>query len=464
MSSEILRRFLENGFQLHPEALKLICSQESPERIAERVIASLDSSVLVVQPEHVFPFIRERREDGLKILESFTSSSSNASVENFHRYFLSRYEKLRRIIEQRGIRGRDISTIGRVSKGSEVTLIGMINDIRETSSGNILIELEDQSGAVTAVITKESECFERAKLLVRDEVVALRGIKQSDLLIVRELIEPDVRVQRLRNVQKVSSGILFLSDIHVGSNTFLKEEWEKLISWINGENGNESQRALAEKIEYIIVAGDLVDGVGIYPNQDRELEILDVYHQYEAAAELFERIPRKIRLIISPGNHDAVRQAEPQPPLPDEIQELFPKNTVFISNPSMIEIHGLKILIYHGRSLDDIAPLIPGAYRNPHVVMIELLKKRHLSPIYGEKVPLAPEEEDHLVISETPDVLHCGHVHTVGVGSYRGIYLINSGTWQDQTEFQKRMNIVPTPATAVFMNLQDLSPKILRFL
>jgi len=464
MSSEILRRFLENGFQLHPEALKLICSQESPERIAERVIASLDSSVLVVQPEHVFPFIRERREDGLKILESFTSSSSNASVENFHRYFLSRYEKLRRIIEQRGIRGRDISTIGRVSKGSEVTLIGMINDIRETSSGNILIELEDQSGAVTAVITKESECFERAKLLVRDEVVALRGIKQSDLLIVRELIEPDVRVQRLRNVQKVSSGILFLSDIHVGSNTFLKEEWEKLISWINGENGNESQRALAEKIEYIIVAGDLVDGVGIYPNQDKELEILDVYHQYEAAAELFERIPRKIRLIISPGNHDAVRQAEPQPPLPDEIQELFPKKTVFISNPSMIEIHGLKILIYHGRSLDDIAPLIPGAYRNPHVVMIELLKKRHLSPIYGEKVPLAPEEEDHLVISETPDVLHCGHVHTVGVGSYRGIYLINSGTWQDQTEFQKRMNIVPTPATAVFMNLQDLSPKILRFL
>ncbi|MBC7110246.1 MAG: hypothetical protein H5T46_04480 [Archaeoglobi archaeon] len=295
MSSEILRRFLENGFQLHPEALKLICSQESPERIAERVIASLDSSVLVVQPEHVFPFIRERREDGLKILESFTSSSSNASVENFHRYFLSRYEKLRRIIEQRGIRGRDISTIGRVSKGSEVTLIGMINDIRETSSGNILIELEDQSGAVTAVITKESECFERAKLLVRDEVVALRGIKQSDLLIVRELIEPDVRVQRLRNVQKVSSGILFLSDIHVGSNTFLKEEWEKLISWINGENGNESQRALAEKIEYIIVAGDLVDGVGIYPNQDKELEILDVYHQYEAAAELFERIPGRIK-------------------------------------------------------------------------------------------------------------------------------------------------------------------------
>ncbi|MBC7110553.1 MAG: hypothetical protein H5T46_06100, partial [Archaeoglobi archaeon] len=228
MSSEILRRFLENGFQLHPEAFRLICSHKSPEKVAECVIASLDPSVLVVQPEHVYPFIQEKSGDDIKILENFTSSSSNASVENFHRYFLSRYEKLKRIIEQRGIRGREISTIKRVPRGSEVTVIGMINEIKETSSGNILIELEDKSGAVTAVITRESECFERAKLLVRDEVVALRAIKQNDLLIATELIEPDVRVHRLRNVQKVNSGILFLSDIHVGSNTFLREKWEKL--------------------------------------------------------------------------------------------------------------------------------------------------------------------------------------------------------------------------------------------
>jgi len=474
MSKSILRKFLENGFQVHPEALKLICSREDSERLAELVLKSLDPSVLVVQPEHVLPLIsgvpqnnengeaRERPEE-IRIIKNFTNPSSSATVENFHRYFLSRYEKLRKIIEQRGIRGRDIATLPRVQRGTEITLIGMINEIRETSSGNLMIELEDPTGITTAVVSRESECFDKARLLVRDEVIAVRALKHNDMFIITEIIEPDVRVQRLREAQKVNSAVLFLSDIHVGSKTFLRENWHKFVSWLNGEFGSEEQKKLSEFVDYIIVAGDIVDGIGVYPNQDKELEILNVFEQYEVAAEFFDGFPKRVRIIISPGNHDAVRQAEPQPPLPEEIQELFPKNTIFVSNPSLIEIHGLRILIYHGRSLDDIATLIPSSYKNPHLVMRELLKKRHLCPIYGEKVPLAPEDEDHMVIDTTPDVLHCGHVHTVGAGSYRGIFLINSGTWQDQTEFQKRMNIIPTPCTAVLMNLADLSPRILRF-
>jgi len=454
---------LENGFQVHPEALKLISSQRNPEEIVERLLKSLDSSTIVVQPENVIALISERKESEVKIIENFLTSSSSASAESFHSYFLSRYKKLRKIIEQRGIRGREISTISRVPRGNEVTVIGMVNEIRETSSGNLIIELEDQTGVISVIISKESECYERAKLLVLDEVIGLKAIKHNDILIATDLIEPDVKVHRSREIERINCGILFLSDIHVGSKTFLKEDWNRFISWLSGEYGNEEQKELAETVNYLVVAGDIVDGIGIYPNQDRELEILDVFEQYEVAGELFEKIPKRIKIIISSGNHDAVRQAEPQPPLPEEIQSLFPRNTIFVSNPSLIDIHGLKILIYHGRSLDDIASLIPSGYKNPHLMMRELIKKRHLSPIYGEKVPLAPEEEDKLVIETTPDVLHCGHVHTVGVGTYRGIYLINSGTWQDQTEFQKRMNIIPTPGVAVFMNLSDLSPKILKF-
>ena len=39
-----------------------------------------------------------------------------------------------------------------------------------------------------------------------------------------------------------------------------------------------------------------------------------------------------------------------------------------------------------------------------------LLKSRHLSPIYGNRTPIAPESEDMMVIDDVPDIFHAGHV------------------------------------------------------
>ena len=77
-------------------------------------------------------------------------------------------------------------------------------------------------------------------------------------------------------------------------------------------------------------------------------------------------------------------------------------------------------------------------------IMKLLLEKRHLAPIYGERTPLASEFEDYLVIDEVPDVLHTGHVHINSHVKYKGVHMLNSGTFQKQTEFQKIYNIVPT--------------------
>ena len=63
----------------------------------------------------------------------------------------------------------------------------------------------------------------------------------------------------------------------------------------------------------MLIAGDLIDGVGIYPNQENELTILDFKKQYEYAAKLINRIPKYIEIILLPGNHDSPRKALPQP-------------------------------------------------------------------------------------------------------------------------------------------------------
>ena len=77
--------------------------------------------------------------------------------------------------------------------------------------------------------------------------------------------------------------------------------------------GNEAQKELASQVKYVFVVGDLVDGVGIYPGKDKELTITDIYSQYEECATLLAKIPKHIKIIVCPGNHDAMRVAEPQP-------------------------------------------------------------------------------------------------------------------------------------------------------
>jgi DNA polymerase II small subunit len=51
----------------------------------------------------------------------------------------------------------------------------------------------------------------------------------------------------------------------------------------------------------------------------------------------------------------------------------------------------------------------------------------------------------------------------VGVEWYKNVLLVNSGTWQDQTEFQKRMNVVPTPCQVPVVDLATYRTSILRF-
>jgi len=120
--------------------------------------------------------------------------------------------------------------------------------------------------------------------------------------------------------------------------------------------------------------------------------------------------------------------------------------------------------MYHGRSLDDIISTVPGIeYTHPEKAMTLLLQGRHLAPVYGGKTPLSPESRDHLVIERVPDVFHAGHIHTLGYTNYRGVLIVNSGCWQEQTDYMRRFGFVPTPGLAPIVNLQTLDVKVLSF-
>jgi len=273
----------------------------------------------------------------------------------------------------------------------------------------------------------------------------------------RILYYPDISIQNSRHKSEEPICAAFLSDIHIGSKEFLEKQWLSFIKWVNGQMGNSRQREVAGKIKYIVIPGDVVDGIGIYPNQEKELLITNLYKQYEVLADYINKIPEHISIIIQPGNHDAVRPAEPQPAFEKEIQNLFSGNDItFVGNPCYFSIHGIEVLSYHGQSLLDFATNIQHLkYNDPVEIMKIMLKKHHLAPSYGGYTPLAPEHKDYMIIDKIPDIFVTGHVHLATVGEYRGVKLINASSWQSQTSYQKMLNFIPDPAKIPIVNLKS---------
>jgi DNA polymerase II small subunit len=68
-----------------------------------------------------------------------------------------------------------------------------------------------------------------------------------------------------------------------------------------------------------------------------------------------------------------------------------------------------------------------------------------------------------MVIEKVPDIFHAGHVHVLKCDTYRGTQIVNSGAWQEQTEYMKRMGFVPVPGIVPVVNLQTLQINTVNF-
>lgn len=500
----LVKRFLEAEMLLTPQALEALKKQEDPEAATERVLARLREMVdkppvitdelisrVLSSPEgggaeqeveaEPLPELIHKRfkplaaelEARVEVRLDVTGKSySEGEIKNFVNLFKNRYERLSGILKQR-VDLRDaipIQELDARDDGEQVRVIGMVANKRETSSGHVMLELDDSSGRVTAWIFKgRRELMQKASEIVVDEVIGVLGIlrkgERGVRLVVQDLAWPDIPAPRPLGKAPEPVCAVLISDLHVGSEMFLEDLFNRFVRWLKGEIGNPNQRELASRVKYMVIAGDICDGVGIYPQQEKELLIHDIFKQYSVASQLLEQIPDYITLIITPGNHDACRPAEPQPAIPKDVaEELYNLNAVMVGNPARVLLHGVDFLVYHGRSFDDLVGAIPGLdMRNPVPSMVKMLQKRHLAPIYGGKTALAPEQIDYLVIDEVPDVLHCGHMHVYGCNTYRDVIAVNSGTFQAMTSYMKSRGVRPTPGIVPVVDLQTRKVRAIRF-
>ncbi|MEW6295488.1 MAG: metallophosphoesterase [Candidatus Diapherotrites archaeon] len=403
---------------------------------------------------------RELQPD-IRLIEELNVTSNSVSegkVKDFIAYFQDKFLSLSEMLSKRpNFNPRPIKRLRTTTRNNEIELIAMVREKWKTKAGNIAFRIEDLEAECVAVISKDNLQLNKvAETILCDNVIGIKAIKASEgMIIVKELFQPELPLRTFKKAER-EVNLIAISDLHVGSKLFLEHSFYKFLEWLNCQNIPEKEIEAVKKIKYLLILGDISDGIGVYPEQINELNIRNIYDQYKRFEQLMMEVPEHIEVIMIPGQHDAVRFADPQPAIPEEfLPELYEKkNFHFLSSPGWAEIEGLKCLLYHGPSLHDLYSSVSFlSYSRPHEAMIELLKKRDLMPCYGMKRPYVPEKKDYMAIKELPDLFFEGDLHHNSYGEYRGTIVVSCGTWQKRTEFQVKQGHVPTPGIAVMLEL-----------
>ena len=411
------------------------------------------------------------------IIKSYNCNAEKRDEKDFIKYYNARYQALKNILMNRPDLKNAVS-INKLSyiKG-KVTLIGLVMDKSTTKNNNIMLTLEDPTGKINIIINKnKNDLYQIAKDISYDEAIGVVGDYSNSIIFAENIYYPDLPLNNNLKKSEDEVYVAFISDIHVGSQKFLKYEFQIFIDWLNCNYGNDKQKSIAQKTKYLFIIGDTVAGVGVYPGQDEELEIKDIVEQYKELARYLKQIKSDVKIIMCAGNHDATRIAEPQPP---PLREYAPglyeiENLILVSNPCLVNIHsnenfdGFNILMYHGASfhyfVDNVERLRQQKARdNPSIIMKYLLQRRHLAPSHGSTLIIPDINNDFLVIDKIPDIVVSGDMHKSDVSKYCGVTIINCSCWESKTDFQEKTGNNPDPCKVPIINLKTREVKIMRF-
>jgi DNA polymerase II small subunit len=450
---------LNKGFQIHPDAFKIL--EDVDVGKLEKIIKEI---VREKTKQKLFQINQDDLETYLGIKEDLTIQSkvkilsepsskitSGEGVKGYNALFSSRFNKLKKIISDRpeSKQLKSAASVKNAKIDDDLYVCGLVT-VKNSERNITKLVLEDPSGSFEGVIFDDELQKTASTLLIDQFVMARISSAKNSGYIIKDLILPDIPEQA-KNKSETEAYAVFLSDLHIGSKYFMEDEFTEFVSWLS------SPDPVARKIRFVLIGGDVVDGVGIYPNQNKELVCQTIQEQLKKAEGLIDKIPKNIKIVIMPGNHDPGRRALPQPAIPKKYNSgLWEReNVIMVGNPAVVSLNGVKVTMFHGQSIDDIVKTTPGlSYDKPTDVMKHLLRARHLSPIYGSQTPIAPEMEDLLVIEDIPDIFHVGHVHRAQLDMYKGVLLVNSGSWQKQTPFQASVGMTPNPGIAIMVNLK----------
>jgi DNA polymerase II small subunit len=393
-------------------------------------------------------------------------------VKDFVIHFRNRFSEMKGFLLEHSELKNLISINKLQGNYSNVSIIGLVSEIRRTKNNNIILKLEDLTGKINVLINKnKKELIEKVEELALDSVISAIGSGSRDIFFANDIFFPDSCLPE-RKKAEIEEYALFIGDLHFGSKRFLRKSFLKFIDYLNGNFPNTPE---VNKIKYLFLVGDIVTGVGNYPNQEYDLEIKNLEEQFIELAKLLKNIRKDIKIIISPGNHDGVRLMEPQPILDEKFAwPLYDlENVIMTGNPSYVNIgarknfSGFDVLTYHGCSFPYFANnvtrlLVNRAMNTPDEITKYLLKHRHLAPTHASW-QYCPLEKDALIIRKIPDIIVTAHTHKSAVSYYNNILIISTSCWEAMTPYQEKFGNLPDHCKVPMLNLKTRAVKILDF-
>jgi len=278
-----LKYALNRGFQIHPDAFEIL--KAVPSTALEKVIKGM---VRENSRQRRFQITSDDlesylglKDDGDNAVESDLAVVSDptghtttaAGVDGYGALFRSRYDKLLRIVSERP-EARQLKPISgaanQAKEGGEVSVGGLVQ-YKEAERGRAKLGIEDPSGVLSAP-AYGGDLQEAVGGLLQDQfVMAKLGYGPSGML-VKDIIQPDIPARTPRRSGSEAYAIL-ISDLHVGSKYFMENEFREFVSWLSKPD------TVARRTRFLLICGDVVDGVGIYKDQDRELVLQTVEEQ-----------------------------------------------------------------------------------------------------------------------------------------------------------------------------------------
>lgn len=343
---EVVNKFFKKGNLLTLKALSFLELQ--------------DKEIIEEFLERDFPDLVLKEKDfdigeKIRIIKNLSEKPKEIKTEDFVRFFSSKYEKMKNIITER-LQKNFVSLNKLDTSRSEVYSLGIVKEIKEKNSKQI-IEIEDPTTTKPIIYDSKTD-------VDLDDVVAVRAISAGDVLYGKEVLFPDIP---LRQPAKGLGKACFISDLHLDEAAI--SDMEKFFNWF-----------YQQEIPYLFVAGDL--------SAKKE--------RIEEFEKLVERYCFNKKIFIIPGDID-------DPEYPQLAIDFKNKDIISLSNPAMVEINGVKILLIHNFDLS-------------------MLRKRYL----GKSNVIL--KEDYLVLDHVPDIVHCGHTHQPQVMNYKSVTIVNSGS------------------------------------
>ena len=255
---EILTAAARRNMFLSPDAVDIIMSNSDPVAFTNTVLTSLANNPMFVTKEDVLQFLQgdkgivespktfaphNKANSEIKVL-SGTDITGNSTcvgdIDDFFRYFQSRYNIMKRLIERRpdfGGLSMKIKDAMNITE-RDTRIIGIIDDKKFTPNGHLMLTVEDDGGDRNSIckvlIMKDTPYIN--DIFVTDEIVGFEGVPsrskngvKSNMFVAKKVFKPGVPKNNKWKPSDSDSTVAFLSDIHIGSYTFLEKRWEKMV-------------------------------------------------------------------------------------------------------------------------------------------------------------------------------------------------------------------------------------------